>query len=448
MIYKNFKVNVILRVLIICLFIALLMYFLVIDKKYLRSVYLCVFLILSVFELLWYIDKSNRDFSSFLLALLQNDFSTTFSGKGKGRSFSQLYNAYNQITQKFKDINADKELQHQYLLMLIGHINIGIISFDRQGDVHLINNAFKEMVNKPYINHIKVLNGISPVLYQGICDTHPGDQQLVKLKLGNTLKELVVQASEFKVKDKLYKLVSLQNIGHQLDENETLAWQKLIRVLTHEIMNSVTPITSLTDTLHHIVRKKIAEGETIDQQTLVKMDNGLMVINDRSKGLVSFTEAYKNLTRIPAPDFKKVNLLALQERLFLLFKAKMSESNIRFQVHKVDPDLEVLADPELLSQVLINLIKNAMEALARHENPLITMTMQGHGENSVAIMVKDNGPGIPSEVLENIFIPFFTTKEGGSGIGLSISRQIIQLHKGALTVRSEPGKGTTFTIMI
>ena len=448
MIYKNFKINVILRVLTICLFIALLMYFLVVDQKYLRSAYLSVFLILSIFELLRYIDKSNRDFSSFLLALLQNDFSTTFSAKGKGKSFNQLYSAYNQITQKFKDINAAKELQHQYLSMLISHINIGIISYDQKGEVHLINHAFKEMVDRLYINHIKALNLAAPALYQAIGDIHPGEQQLVKLKIGNVLKELAVQASEFKVAGELYKLVSLQNIAHQLDENETVAWQKLIRVLTHEIMNSVTPITSLTDTLHHIVKQKLAKREAIDEPTLEKIDNGLMVINDRSKGLVSFTEAYKNLTRIPAPDFKKVNLEAFQERLSLLFKAKLAESNIQFHAGKVASDLEVLADPELLSQVLINLLKNAMEAVVNQKHPCIWLTIQGHGEKSVIIMVKDNGPGIPSEILENIFIPFFTTKEGGSGIGLSISKQIIQLHKGVLTARSETGKGTVFTIMI
>ena len=448
MIYKNFKVNVVLRVLLICIFIGLLMYFLIIDKKYLRSVYLAVFLILSVLELLWYIDKSNRDFSSFLLALLQNDFSTTFSGKSKGKSFARLYSAYNQITQKFKDINADKELQHQYLLMLIRHINIGIISYDQDGNIHLINNAFKEIVDKPFINHIKVLDTISSVLYQTVYDIQPGQQQLVKLELHNELKELAVQASEFKVEYSTFKLVSLQNIAHQLDENETLAWQKLIRVLTHEIMNSVTPITSLTDTLHHIVKQKLAKQETMDALTLEKINNGLMVINDRSKGLVNFTEAYKNLTRIPAPTFKKVNLSNLREQLSLLFKAKLSESNTHLRVNEIDPDLEILADPELLSQVLINLLKNAMEAVVNQENPSISMIIESHGEKSVIIKIKDNGPGIPPEILENIFIPFFTTKEGGSGIGLSISRQIIQLHKGVLTVDTKSGVGTVFTIMI
>ncbi|MDN5211063.1 ATP-binding protein [Fulvivirgaceae bacterium BMA12] len=448
MIYKNFKVNVVLRVLLICIFIGLLMYFLLVDERYLRSVYLAVFLILSVLELFWYIDKSNRDFSSFLLALLQNDFSTTFSGKSKGRSFARLYDAYNQITQKFKDINADKELQHQYLLMLIKHINIGIISFDEKGHVLLINNAFKEIVDKPFINNIKVLERVSPVLYHAINDIQPGRQQLVKLALHHKIKEFAVEASEFKVGSSAYKLVSLQNIAHQLDENETMAWQKLIRVLTHEIMNSVTPITSLTDTLHHIVRQKLEKNEVIDALTLEKVNNGLMVINDRSKGLVNFTEAYKNLTRIPAPAFKKVSVSNLQQQLSLLFKPKLAESNINFEVTEVDTTPEILADPELLSQVLINLLKNAMEAVANQKNPLISISTQSHGEKSVVIKVRDNGPGIPPEILENIFIPFFTTKEGGSGIGLSVCRQIIQLHKGVLTVDTKPGVGTVFTIMI
>ena len=448
MIYKNFKVNVVIRVLVICVFTALLMYFLIVDKRYLRSAYLAVFFALSVLELLWYIDKSNRDFSSFLLGLLHNDFSTTFSAKGKGKSFSRLYHTYNQITQRFKEINTAKELHHQYLSMLISHINIAIISFDQKGNVHLINNAFKELVNKPYMNHVKVLKGVSPVIYQTINNIQPGEEQLVKLKAGNNLKELAVQASEFKVGEDLYKLVSWQNIAHQLDENETNAWQKLIRVLTHEIMNSVTPITSLTGTLHHIVRQKLAGKEAMDQPTLEKIDNGLVVINDRSKGLINFTEAYKNLTRIPAPNFQKVNLKALQEQLSLLFKARLEASGIQFQVNQVNPGLEVLADPELLSQVLINLLKNAIEALTGQERPCISLNMQGHGEKSVVITMKDNGAGIPAEVLDNIFIPFFTTKENGSGIGLSISKQIIQLHKGVLTVRSEMGKGTVFTIMI
>ena len=245
------------------------------------------------------------------------------------------------------------------------------------------------------------------MLFQTIDDIHPGDQQLVKLKVGKELKELAVEASEFKVSGELYKLVSLQNITYQLDENETVAWQKLIRVLTHEIMNSVSPITSLTDTLHHIVKQKLEKKETIDQQTLGKIDSGLMVINDRSKGLVSFTEAYKNLTRIPAPNFKNVNLKVFQEQLTILFKAKLSESGIQFQVNQVNPDLKVLADPELLSQVLINLLKNAIEALALRKAPCIWLDMRGHGEKSVINYCKRQWTRYSSPGTGEYFYPIF-----------------------------------------
>ncbi len=448
MIFKNFKVNVVLRVLLICLLIALLMYYLIIAEKYLRSVYIGLFLLLAIWELLWYIDKSNRDFGTFLLALLQDDFSTKFSADYKGKSFSLLYKAYNQITQKFKAINNDKELQHQYLLSLIAHINIGIISFDEGGNVHLINNAFKEFIDKPFINHIDAIKNVDQQLFTLISEISAGQNRLFKINQGNQLSELVFEASEFKLFDIRYKLVSVKNITNELDQNETQSWQKLIRVLTHEIMNSITPITSLSETLHRIAKQNLETQTVPDQHKLKKIEEGLMVIHHRSQGLLGFTDAYKKLTRIPSPNFSQVAIKDLLNHVKILLKSNLALANVMLTYHINDENLKVKADEELLSQVLINLIKNAIEALKNKPDGEINISVNKHRENHTMIKIADNGPGIDKDALDKIFIPFYTTKEEGSGIGLSLSKQIIALHKGILTVQSKEGIGCTFIIIL
>lgn len=452
MVYKNIKLNVVFRLLIILGLMGMLMYSAIVIERYLRSVYLVVFIILASIEFLWYVDKTNRDLGNFLLALLHNDFTTRFSGNYKGKSQTHLYKSFNAINGKFLQLNAEREVLFLHQQMLVEHVGVGIVSFDSNGKIHLLNDALKRMLQQPHLHlrNITDLGRINPELLNTIQNIEAGNRKLMKINLGNDLLQLSIQATEFTLKGKYFRLISAQDIKGELEERELEAWQKLIRVLTHEIMNSVVPITSLSDTLHLILENQkqslqSAQG-TISEKTLNDVSLGLDAIRNRSKGLLDFTETYKNLTRIPPPNFAKVSALALVKRMQTLLRPRFEEAKVPLLIDVPEEDIFFLADVQLIEQVLINLIKNAIEAVQKQAQPHITLTVHQSLEGKTLINVKDNGVGISPEVLDKIFIPFFTTKEQGSGIGLSLSRQIMLMHKGSLLCSSVPGEGTLFTM--
>lgn len=447
MVYKNFRFNVIIRVLLIAIGIGSLLYFVIITEQYLRSIYIFIFIVLAIIEFIWYVDKTNRDFSSFLLAIMQDDFSTTFSEKRKGKSFTRLYGALNKITQKFKYISSEKEVQFLYLETLVEHVKVGLISFDGDGKIQLMNGAAKNLLNLPVLSNIKGLERIDKDLLKVILSIKSTENKLVKVTINHKLLQLAVHASEFKLKDTYYKLVSLQNIQNELEAHELEAWQKLIKVLTHEIMNSVTPITSLTATLQDILSK---EKENIEDGNswYSNLSQGLDAIKNRSEGLQTFTEAYKNLTGIPLPCFKKININKLITRVQTLFSKTAEENQIKFTIEINTSKLEILVDEDLFGQVLINIVQNALHAVENISHPRVKIIVNDAPNQRISFTIEDNGAGIEKDKLDKIFIPFFTTKKGGSGIGLALSRQIIQMHNGNISVISKPGEGAAFNIIV
>lgn len=424
-----------------------LVYLLLISEQYLRSAYLIFLIVAIVVELIWYIERTNRDFNAFLLGLLQADFTTTFNEKAKGKSFGHLYATFNQINRKFRSISTEKEVQHLYLETLVEHVKTGIMSFDPKGKVHLMNNSVKQLLKKPHLLNIEGLKSVDSELLELLRSIKPGENKLHKVNIDNNLLQLAVHATAFKLHDTEYKLVTIQDIKNELDANELDAWQKLIRVLTHEIMNSVTPITSLTATLYGMVKDYSPDSKPLDENTMNNLIEGLDVILNRSNGLQHFTEAYRNLSRIPQPKFSKVALSEIVERVVTLQKHQFPE--VGFEVDVQEKNTIVNIDPDLIEQVLINLTKNAVEALHSTKLPKIKLILGWEAKTSkMNIEVIDNGHGIPSDILENIFIPFFTTKKEGSGIGLALCKQIMRMHGGNLTVMSAEGEGASFKMTL
>lgn len=424
-----------------------LVYLLLISEQYLRSVYLIFLIVVIVVELIWYIERTNRDFNAFLLGLLQADFTTTFNEKAKGKSFGHLYATFNQINRKFRSISTEKEVQHLYLETLVEHVKTGIMSFDPKGKVHLMNNSVKQLLKKPHLLNIEGLKSVDPELLELLRSIKPGENKLHKANIDNNLLQLAVHATAFKLHDTEYKLVTIQDIKNELDANELDAWQKLIRVLTHEIMNSVTPITSLTATLYGMVKDYSHDSKPLDEYTMKNLIDGLDVILNRSNGLQHFTEAYRNLSRIPQPKFSKVVLSEIVERVVTLQKHQFPE--VEFSVDSHEKNTAINIDPDLIEQVLINLTKNAVEALQTVDHPKIKLIVSnGIKTSKMSIEVIDNGHGIPSDILENIFIPFFTTKNEGSGIGLALCKQIMRMHGGNLSVISAEGEGASFKMTL
>lgn len=444
MVYKNFRFNIILRIIILLAALSAIALFIV-QAEYIRLVYLAIFLVLLTVELFYYIDRVNRDLTQFLISVLYDDYTLAFKEQGRGRSFRGLYKTMNDISLKLKTLSKEKETRNQYLLSLIEQVKVGIISYEPSGQVHLVNKAFNEMLATPTIQAGSDLKVREPDLYTILEKVPIGERQLVKMKIHNEEKEFSIQSAGFRNEEQDFNLVSVQNIREELDERELEAWQKLIRVLTHEIMNSVTPITSLAGSLYDIV--KTQDAAVGSPQLREKLVSGLGAVRERSSGLIKFTTAYQDIAKIPPPVIETVQTKDLISRFESLFSAEMKEGGIDFKIIRKDPPDSFRADINLLEQVIINLIRNALDAVSQIEKPAIRLIISPRTGRQVSIQVQDNGPGIPPENLDRIFVPFFSTKESGTGIGLSLSRQIIIMHKGTLEVNTGEGK-TIFEIIL
>jgi two-component system nitrogen regulation sensor histidine kinase NtrY len=413
------------------------------TEYYITMFILVVVIVLTVGDMIHKVNQSNRDFTAFLLGIKYEDFSATYSGHHKGKTFGEMYDAFNQINRKFLNIKAEKEANHQYLQTIVEHVSVGLLCLDEEGNVFMMNKALKKLLRKPYLVNAEALKKIDKNLYEVVQRLHSGDKELLKITIDNKIVQLSISALEFKLQKQSLKLVSMQNIQSELEERELEAWQKLIRILRHEIMNSISPIVSLTSTIEGMMKGGKLEGEDLDD-----VKAAIRAIRNRSEGLMHFTETYRNLTRIPPPKFQIVDVRLLVQRLSTLLKPAFEKDHINFQMQMPNSPVNCSIDPELLEQVLINLIKNAIEAVNGSEKPTITVTAQKEQSGKTTISVIDNGKGIEEGELDEIFVPFYTTKVEGTGIGLSLSRQIVRMHKGRLFVQSVVGEGTVFTIVI
>lgn len=444
MVYRNFRLNIIVRIIILLAALSAIALFIV-QAEYIRLAYLVILLVLLVVELFIYLDRVNRDLSQFLISVLYDDYTMVFRERGKGKSFRGLYKAMNDISLKLKSLSREKETRSQYLLSLIEQVRVGIISYEPSGRVHLVNKAFNEMLAIPLLKAGTDLKLTEPGLFSILEAVPPGERQLKRMKIRHEEKVFSIQSAGFRIGDQAYNLVSVQNIREELDEREMEAWQKLIRVLTHEIMNSVTPITSLASSLYDIVDAR--DTRIVPPPVREKLVSGLEAVRDRSSGLIRFTSAYQDIAKIPPPVIASIQTKDLINRIESLFSAEMKERGIDFTISRKESPVSFKADINLLEQVIINLIRNSLDAVSPMEKPAIRMIIGPRPDRQVSIQIADNGPGIPAAHLDRIFVPFFSTKESGTGIGLSLSRQIIILHKGTLEVNSGEGK-TIFEIIL
>jgi nitrogen fixation/metabolism regulation signal transduction histidine kinase len=394
------------------------------------------------------VDKTNRRLSRFLQAIRHADFSQSFTGLGLGSSFRELNESFAEVIKDFQQIREEKEEHYRYLQTVVEHVGIGLIAFNKNGEVELINRAAKRLLRVPRLRNISSLKSLSRDLVKTLSKLKAGGRSLVKVHDGNDFLQLAIYSTEFRLRNQMITLVSLQNIQSELEEKEMEAWQKLIRVLTHEIMNSVTPISSLASTVNELLLDIDPNSNHLkeSEEQLQDVRDAVHTIQRRSEGLLRFVESYRSLTRLPNPKFKTFKINGLFERVRKLLENQIKEENIKFDIFIKPESLELIADSELIEQVLINLLKNGVEAVSAKEDGSIELKgfMDEYGR--VFIQVIDNGIGINKEAREKIFIPFFTTKKSGSGIGLSLSRQIMRLHKGNISVSSEPNQGSCFTL--
>jgi len=406
-------------------------------------------IIIQVIFLIRYVERTNTRLTQFLQSIRHSDFSSTFSDQGLGSSFEDLNRSFMEVIDEFKKYRAEKEEHFNYLQTVVQHVSMGIIAYSKDGKIDIFNNAVKRMLKVRHIRKISDLTIVKEELPEMLLNLKAGDRTLIRLFIQDELLQISVYATEFRMRGDDYILVSLQNISSELDEKEIESWQKLIRVLTHEITNSITPISSLAATVREMLLEEDKDKlllKALDDEDLEGVQGAIVTIQNRSQGLLNFVEVYRNLTRIPKPNFRYYKVSEIFERTERLLKPKMNELGISCANKVFPPDLMVTADPDLIDQVVINMILNAMDAVKGKEGGEISILSTVNNKNRVVIDIKDNGAGIKPDIMDKIFMPFFTSKKHGSGIGLSLSRQIMHLHKGSITVKSKPGEGTVFTL--
>jgi two-component system nitrogen regulation sensor histidine kinase NtrY len=414
---------------------------------WLVSIWIALLIILLIIELILFHERSAKALKNFLLSIKQDDLSNIYTSDEPDEYIRE---AYTTLQQKIIALRSSKEANHHFLSALVDHINIALISLDDQNKIHLINNATKELFSIPRIRDLKPLEKIDKHLAEAIREVHSGESQVMKIIRNGEMLNLLMRTSEFHIQNNYYKLVSFQNIKTELEEKEIESWQKLVRVLTHEIMNSAIPITNLISVINELVldeKGKPRSVKEMSEQDSSDLKDCLMTIENRSKGLVNFVKATKSLTHIPTPAFKTVYVSDLFSRVHTLLKPKLMKNNIRFETRILPRGLQIQIDFELIEQVLINLMLNAIDAVKGCADSNISLLAFQKGDFHTCIEIEDNGHGIEESVMDQIFVPYFTTKKHGSGIGLSLARQIMGLHKGKIKVSSIAGSGTSVVLV-
>ena len=445
MIFKRYEWRLVLRVLLLFVTLTATSWLIVVEQ-YIYLLAVIPVVIYQLVDMVRFQDKAQDEISQFVESIHYRDFSRHFDVRKAPNELKPLRKGFNDINTTFKVISRERETQYHYLQKILELVDTGIISYEQDtGETGWINDAFKRLLGIPYLKTIHSLEKREPLLYKDIINLKPGDSKLATITRNQQQMKILVTASALRSDDKLYRLLAFQNVSEALDETESKAWQKLLNVMTHEIMNSVAPISSLADTLKN--RLKSPElARTMNGGQLEDLELGIDTIKRRSEGLLKFTESYRNLNKITQLDLKRILVCDLFENISTLMLPSLEKKHIELDIVIRDLSLAVHIDVNLVEQVLINLVVNAIEAVKDIENPQITLSAELQPNHKTIIKVSDNGIGMPPELMDKIFIPFFSTRKTGSGIGLSLCKQIMLLHKGTVQVQSVEGKGSAFLL--
>jgi two-component system nitrogen regulation sensor histidine kinase NtrY len=418
------------------------------STAYIHTTLVFVFLlILETAELVRYLNRTNRQLARFFSSLLEKGSSMHADKKGVGRSYAQLIDHLERVNELIQKERIEKEKERNYFNYLIEHIGVGIIAYDENGKVNLINPAAKRIFGLNHIPDISLLNRFNPEFKKTLLNLAVQRHTLISVIVNNELLYLTVRKALFKLENQSVYLITFQDINSELDKKELDSWQKIIRVLTHEIMSTISPVTSLSEHLLNKIRikeEKTSAG-TRDQGISRDITEGLEIISSRGQGLMDFVQHYHSLTHLPVPETEEFHLKTFLEKVVNLFRPELEKNGIEV-ILNVKEGVVLYADSNLIQQVMINLIKNAIHALKDTSNKKLHIEGVKDTNAVVQISVRDNGCGIDPDNMENIFIPFYSTRTEGSGIGLSLAKQIMRLHNGQISVKSEIGKGTEFIL--
>ncbi len=424
----------------------LILFALAISSAQLLFTFILMGLILigQVAELWHFVNHTNRELNKFFQAIRHEDYSVHFSGHGRGKSFQQLDQNFKELIEKLKQSRMGQQSQAELLQTVMENVKVGIIVVEEGGSVTFMNHNARELLQCPHFHNWEMFRKRKPSFAEALGDFNFGGRRLIQLDD----REFYLDLEHLSLLGQRYHLISFSDLLNEIEQKEIEAWHKLIRILAHEVMNSVTPISSLSDTVYKMLSnaegKPIAPGEfTADRIEDIREAMGTIV--RRSRGMLSFVEEYRKLTKLPAPNLEVVSLAELLEDVIKLMKPQMAHATVQIKMELEQPKLAVKADRKMIEQVLINLISNSIYALEGKHDGLITLAANRNDEHTL-LRVTDNGKGIPEELVNQIFIPFFSTRKNGSGIGLTLSKNIMKLHNGSITVQSREGEGTSFLL--
>jgi len=405
---------------------------------------------LCTYRVIYLFDQSNRQIAFFFEAIRNEDSALKFPTEIRQRSLRYLYRSLNDLNEQIEEVKLKNEYLEKYYRSFIQHAAIGLISINQDHEIELMNDKAFEYAGIPSFTPLHLVPLRNPEFFRTICSAIPGEPTSFKQINRDSQINLLILAREIRYGGNVSKLISMQDIRQELDEKELDAWQKLIRVLTHEIMNSIAPIVSLSGTLRgFFVSEQVpVEPVAIDREVISNAIQGLDTIEERGQGLLNFVNSYRKLTRIPKPDFAPIEINAWIDKVLLLLNDALQTHGISVSFSNDQRLKSVVGDEKLLTQVLLNILNNAIEALAdQDEEKQVKIFVLTSKQNRPVIRIVNNGPSISPELAEKIFIPFFTTKDQGSGIGLSLSRQILRMHHGSLHLEADE-KETGFVITL
>jgi two-component system, NtrC family, nitrogen regulation sensor histidine kinase NtrY len=447
--FSNFRTNVLVRVLIL-IALCLILIWGWLNTTWVATPALSLALIAAcAVELIHYVERTTREFTTFLSFVAHHDYSIPIPEPQKGSVFTELQSAYRFLSEEFRRLNLQKAANLQYLEAVVEHVSVALCCLDERGYVRMMNQPARQLFGLPFLNSWHTFSRIDQRLPEILQKLRDGERTLLAVTREDDNLQLLLYATTFELLGERYKLVSFQNIRDELDRQETDSWQKLIRVLTHEIMNSVTPIISLSGLVRETMIDETTSPPVVRQLAPTQqhdMLRSVTAIHTRSRGLLDFVRAYRSFAKLPEPLLADVEVGPLLERVRLLMSGDAQTHGIAFEAQCHDAGASVRVDAGQIEQVLINLIRNATEAVAGNPAPKIILRAARNTQNEVLLQVMDNGAGIPVEHLDSVFVPFFTTKRNGPGVGLSVSRQLVQLNRGWISVRSVPGEGCVFTL--
>ncbi|SHN08637.1 Histidine kinase-, DNA gyrase B-, and HSP90-like ATPase [Cyclobacterium lianum] len=443
----DYKIGLLGRVFVLAISLFLLAYIITNDSGVFAISLFIILTFVQLILLIRYAESSFKKVRQFLDNIKQSNYATVYPVKFDGTETDDLHIEFNAILAKLKEDQLEKEANFHYFRTVFQHLSIGLITFEADGSVQILNTAAKRMLNIEKLDHIGEIGKVNKELYHAIENLRTGGSELIKIAHPDGIMQLSVYAIELVLRDVKFKLVSLQNIQSELEEKEMEAWQNLIRVLTHEIMNSIAPISSLAATISSDIKHKIEQSEPVGKGDLEDYQTGIFTIEKRSEGLINFVSDFRSLAHIPLPRFTAIKIRDLFDQMDILLQNQLESQQVTLHKQITPGDLLLFADCSQIEQVLINLTQNSIHAVENEDTKNIYLRAFIDDNGKIIIEVEDSGKGIEEEALNKIFIPFFTTKKKGSGIGLSLSKQIMRRHKGNIQVRSSLGKGAVFKLI-